>query len=250
MIFYFSGTGNSAWVAQYVAKGLNDTLKFIPDEFSSGKHYVLRERERLGFIFPCYAWGVPTFVETFIRQIEVENVSYVYFVVTCGDDTGMTGSIFCKDVAKKGWYCMLGRAVVMPESYVCLPGFDTDPVDRERSKVAAAHVRVEQIVEDIVDGRGGFDTIPGRFAWIKSKIIRPLFNYCLITPRLFKSTDKCVGCGKCVTSCAFHNIKLDHSKHPVWNSRCVQCMHCYHACPTHAIEWGAFTKNKGQYLFK
>lgn len=249
MIFYFTGTGNTGWVAKFVAQELNDELKLIPNEINGDMYYRLKEGERLGFIFPCYGWGVPMFVEKFIKRMEVENVSYLYFIMTCGDDTGMTADIFCQDVARKGWYCQLGYAIQMPESYVCLPGFDVDPKEKEQNKIMRSQTRMSLIIDDIIDGRGGFDTLPGRFPWIKSHVIRPLFNRFLITPKYFKTNYGCTGCGKCVKECPYHNIKLDALKRPLWGDKCVQCMRCYHTCPTHAIEWGKFTKNKGQYLF-
>ena len=174
----------------------------------------------------------------------------VAMVCACGDDTGMTAEIFCDDVAKKGWYCTLGAAVQMPESYVCLPGFDVDPKEKEQQKLINAISRMNQIIDDVIDGRGGFDTIPGGFAWAKSRIIRPFFNRFLINPKYFKTNEACVGCGNCVQACPYQNIRLNARNHPEWGSACVQCMRCYHQCPTHAIEWGVFTKNKGQYLFK
>lgn len=251
MIFYFTGTGNSGWVAEYVAQEIGDELKFIPDEFAGNMRYRLRPEERLGFIFPCYGWGVPVFVEQFIERMQLESApSYVYFVTTCGDDTGKTAEIFCKNVERKGWKCNLGYAVQMPESYVCLPGFDVDPKDKEQMKLRNAQVRLEQIVDDIIDKRELFDTIPGGFKWAKSHIIRPFFNRFLITSKHFKTNDNCRKCGKCVKVCPYHNITLDGDKLPEWGKECVQCMRCYHSCESRAIEWGVFTKNKGQYLFK
>ncbi len=248
MIFYFSGTGNSKWVARSVADGTNDkNLLFIPE--ISKFDYTLQEDEPLGFVFPCYAWGVPVFVEDFVRRLNVKNVGYVYFVCTCGDDTGRTGDIFCRLVAEKGWTCSLGYTVQMPESYVNLPGFDVDPKEKERRKITTAAERLPQIVKDInARTKSVFDTLPGRFTWLKSCVVRPFFNRFLITPRPFKSTDKCVSCGKCVEACPYNNINLNDSR-PVWSDHCVGCMRCYHSCPTRAIEWGRFTRGKGQYLF-
>lgn len=249
MIFYFSGTGNSRWVAQFLSDELSDTLRFIPDELGTDMHYTLKDGERLGFVFPTYGWGVPPFIEQFIGKMRVDNVGYLYFVTTCGDDTGMTAEIFCDIVARKGWQCQLGYAVQMPESYVCLPGFDVDPKPKEQRKLDAVPDRMHQIVDDIVDGRGGFDTLPGAMPWAKSHIVRPFFNRFLVNPRHFKVNDQCVGCGICVKACPFGNISLADNKHPQWHEHCVQCMRCYHTCPHRAIEWGRFTRGKGQYLY-
>jgi ferredoxin len=249
MLFYFSGTGNSAWVAQNVANGIGDERVYsIPSETFSFK---LSEGEPLGFVFPCYAWGVPCFVETFIKNLQIENVSYVYFVVTCGDDTGRTSEMFLDLIATKGWSCSLGYAVQMPESYVNLPGFDVDSDEKAMRKIVVANERIRQIVLDIKNNRKGYyDTLPGRFKWVKSCVVRPFFNKYLISPEPFKVNSDCSVCGKCVSVCPFDNICIsEQTKRPKWNDKCVLCMRCYHSCPNHAIHWGCFTKNKGQYLF-
>lgn len=55
MIFYFSGTGNSAWVARQLAEGQNEELFSIAVEIDKNKEYKLREGEKVGFVFPVYA---------------------------------------------------------------------------------------------------------------------------------------------------------------------------------------------------
>ena len=248
MIFYFSGVGNSYYVARCLAEELHENLYFIPKEITGSMSYKIKKGERLGFVFPCYGWGVPTFMEHFISKLNIEGqIDYLYFVTTCGDDTGMTSEIFCKDVERKGWECKAGWAVIMPESYVCLPGFDVDNNDKESDKLIAARDRINKIIDDILDQRNVFDTIPGPFKWIKSNIVRPFFNKYLINPRHFKTNKSCIGCGKCVNACPYSNISLDNDSLPKWGDNCVQCLRCYHICPQKAIEWGVFTAKKGQY---
>ena len=103
------------------------------------------------------------------------------------------------------------------------------------------------------------DTIPGPLKWVKSHIIRPFFNRFLISPRPFKTTDACIGCGRCEQACPYHNLNMSSSLpageerrkvRPEWGSDCVLCLRCYHTCPVHALHWGPMTKNKGQYLCK
>lgn len=249
MLFYFSGTGNSAWVAQAIATGIGeDTMLLMPTYETD---YMLSHGEPLGFVFPCYAWGVPLFIENFVRNLKISNVSYVYFVMTCGDDTGYTSELFCGLIGSKGWECSLGYAIQMPESYVNLPGFDVDTEDKVISKFGKAKERLSHIITDISNRRKDyFDTLPGGFKWLKSYVVRPFFNRFLITPKPFKSNKQCNLCGRCVNVCPFSNISLsDTELRPCWGESCVMCMRCYHSCPQHAVQWGCFTKNKGQYLF-
>ena len=48
MIFYFSGTGNSAWVARQLAEGQNEELLSIAMEIDRNKAYKLKEGEKVG----------------------------------------------------------------------------------------------------------------------------------------------------------------------------------------------------------
>ena len=73
MIFYFSGCGNSRHVVETLAAGLNDTLVFIPEAAREGRYeYELAEGERLGFVFPIYAWGPPKLVMDFVKKVTVK----------------------------------------------------------------------------------------------------------------------------------------------------------------------------------
>ena len=56
MIFYFSGVGNSAWVAYKLADKLQDYVLPIADEIHTVMEYTPAEGERVGFVFPVYGW--------------------------------------------------------------------------------------------------------------------------------------------------------------------------------------------------
>ena len=117
MIFYFSGTGNSAWVARQLAEGQNEELLSIAVEIDKNKEYKLREGEKVGFVFPVYAWGPPEIVLRFIRRLKMTKPEYLFFVCTCGDDTGRTAQLFSSAVARKGWRCRHYRDKTVRKTY-------------------------------------------------------------------------------------------------------------------------------------
>ncbi|MCR5312521.1 MAG: EFR1 family ferrodoxin [Bacteroidaceae bacterium] len=249
MIFYFSGTGNSKWVAEYIANKLHDRCVFVGEGYCAQENWSLEDGERLGFVFPVYAWGIPEFFESFIRSLKIQNVQYVYFVCTCGDDTGLTKESFIRLGEMKGWKVDMGYSVRMPNTYVCLPGFDVDPDEMMKRKKSDAIIRVDDIVKNLIVYKTSFfDVYPGSMAWIKSKVIRPLFNKILVSPKPFHVLNNCVGCGICSKQCPMQNIVMN--PRPKWGNNCVGCLRCYHSCPTNAIQFGVFTKGKGQYLYK
>ena len=62
MILYFSGTGNSEYVAKIIAKENNDDLLSINDWMKNNK------KETLIFVCPIYSGRIPPIVENFIKQ--------------------------------------------------------------------------------------------------------------------------------------------------------------------------------------
>ena len=249
MIFYFSGTGNSQWVAQQLAEALCEIVHPITGKHSN-KIYSLQPGERVGFVFPVYSWAPPEVVLRWIASLQFNQVpEYIYFVCTCGDDTGKTPRIFRQAVADRGWVCHAGFSVVMPNTYVCLPGFDVDSQELQNRKITQAKERISQLKEWIIAKVSRFDCHEGSMPFVKSYVLRPFFNRFLTSPRAFHVKDTCISCGKCEQVCPLHNIQLENSK-PVWGANCSMCLACYHHCPTHAIAYGKQTQKKGQYVFR
>lgn len=249
MIFVFSGTGNSNSVAKMLAKQMNDRIVSVMDALDTRDSFLLAEEESVGFVFPVYSWGPPAIVLQLIASLNLsQKPSYLYFVCTCGDDTGKTAEVFCKTVETRGWKCEAGYSVTMPNTYVCLPGFDIDSADTIQRKLAHATIRVMNIAERLQHREKEFDCHEGGFPHLKTYGIRPIFNHLLMSTKPFHATDACVSCGKCIQACPTKNISWKNGR-PSWKEDCTMCLACYHHCPKHAVEYGKRTKGKGQYTF-
>lgn len=74
MIFYYSGTGNSLWVAKELGKYQNEMLIDIAREMQKNQEeyvYDLGRKEKIGFVFPTYSWAPPQIVENFIKKSKI-----------------------------------------------------------------------------------------------------------------------------------------------------------------------------------
>lgn len=249
MLFYFSGVGNSARVANDLSKILGDTCLCIADEILQSKDYVLRADEMVGFVFPVYSWAPPRIVLDFVRKLSfTSQPSFIYMVCTCGDDTGKTAEIFSHAMEAKGWSLQASYSVFMPNTYVCLPGFDVDGEDVAARKLNEEPMQVAGIAEKIRQRILGHFCHEGALPALKSYAIAPLFNRFLCSPRWFFATDACISCKKCEKACPVHNISFKRDGKPQWGAHCTMCLACYHTCPVHAVQYGKFTRTKGQYL--
>lgn len=272
MIFYLSCTGNSRWAASKLAAATREQLVFIADYMRNGnnakdlsKPFILKEGERLGFVFPVHGWKVPKLVRSFLEKAIIKSSSgehpYTYAVCTAGDNIGLTmeeldkclsanDSLKALDIEKTD----ASYSLIMPESYVGLPFMDVDPKDREIRKKNESAKRLEIICEEVFDKKQDVQRLDtGNFPWINSKIIGNFFEKYLITDKRFHvESDRCVKCGICANVCPVDNIIGGKGLQPIWrhNDSCLTCFACYHHCPHHAIEFGKQTQKKGQYFFK
>lgn len=249
MIFYFSGLGNSKYIAEQIAEAGERTF-FIPDMEREQRYcHEPGGDERLGFVFPVYAWRAPRLVSAFVEKLQLrQKPAYTFMVATCGDDCAKTETYFRKTLRHIGLTLDAALSVQMPNTYVNLPGMDVDPTELCHRKLNAAETRIQEI-RNILHHRQKISqmTVAGMPS-LKSDIIQPIFYKLLVKSSPFHSTDACVSCGICAAHCPLHNIELVDGR-PKWHHDCTTCMSCYHHCPQHAIHFGNATQGKGQYYF-
>ncbi|WP_295729115.1 EFR1 family ferrodoxin [uncultured Muribaculum sp.] len=254
MVYYFSGQGNSRLVAEAIAGKLRqETCRITRRTLDAASSAQAPDTDRPNvWVFPVHAWGVPRVVGKFIRTLAsavpgAASGSVHHMVATCGDDIGRTDRQWARMIRSRGWRVGGVFSVTMPNTYVCLPGFDVDSPDLARDKMRRASEDVDSIASRIADNRadGLRMVVAGSMPRIKSHILRPLFNAFLMSPRGFRvDRDKCDGCGTCAAVCPMGNITIDGGA-PRWDHDCTMCLACYHRCPRGAVAYH-FTAGKGR----
>lgn len=63
MIFFFTGTGNTRYVATRLAEATGERLVSIAEAVVNGEYiFTLEAGERVGFCFPIHGWRPPFIV--------------------------------------------------------------------------------------------------------------------------------------------------------------------------------------------
>ena len=232
MIFYFSGTGNTRWAAIRLASATQERLIDIAEEMrrmkTSGvdktEPFILKEGERLGFVFPVHGWRVPRLVRDFLSQLVAtqptedltsadssarknpHQAPFTYAVCTAGDSIGLTIENLNATLAANDSLNALGihevssaYSLIMPESYVGLPFMDVDPKEKEIRKKEKSAQELEVICEEVFNRKESINRlVKGFWPWGMTKIIGGFFEHVLITDKRFHVTqEKCVKCGIC-----------------------------------------------------
>lgn len=245
MIYWFSGTGNSQHVARELATKTNDSLAKMTDSDTS----LACDDETLGFVFPIYAWGVPPIVLSFISQLKMTSaIRYVWAVMTCGDEIGAATKMLEKALLSKGLRLDACFSVIMPNTYILLPGFDTDSKALEDKKIKESAPRISEIADLINHTAHVYDLQIGSLPNLKTRLVYPLFKHWGIFKSKWHANEQCTRCRLCAKECPTHNISLE-SDGIKWGNKCVSCLSCIHRCPHRAIDYGNITHKKGRYHF-
>lgn len=250
MLFYFSGTGNSLWIAQQTSEAFDENLISISDELNQEKElsYSLQNDEKIFFVFPVHSWGPAELVMRFVERLKFDNYhgQPIYMICTCGDECGYTRDIFHTALLKRNLSLSAGYSVIMPNNYILMKGFDVDTKEVEQQKLHDAPFSLQQIIKAIQENSGENLYRKGKSAWLKSYVIYPLFRKFAIGKNKFYAKENCTSCNLCVRICPTRTITMK-DKRPVWNDTCVQCTACIHRCPVRAIEYGKISEKKGRY---
>jgi len=250
MIYYFSGTGNSYAAAKFLAEGLGEDLMDIAAAVKNNQQeYTLKPDEKLGFVFPVYAWAPPKTVTDFVKNLELyySGDPYIFAVCTCGGSAGKTMDIFENALEENGLVLDSGFSVVMPDN--CITLFEVDSDAEIAEKLEKADHTLTNILRAVKFGWSDFFRVKrGKFSAVLSGVVNPAFSMGALKTKPFYVTKDCISCGLCENICTSSCIEMIAGR-PVWTEdQCNMCLACINRCPAKAIQYGKKTEKRGRYV--
>ncbi|MEG2002835.1 MAG: EFR1 family ferrodoxin [Clostridia bacterium] len=248
MVIYFSGTGNSEFVAKSLAQNLNEECVTFNELIKKNKYKLeFNKAENLILIFPIHAWQPPKFILEYLEKVEIKGEPMISAIATCGGEAGQAMRVLRTTLGKKNLRLRNFASVTMPDNYVVM--FDVENESEINRKVENCKDFIKTITEYLNQGNS-FQTVnKGSFPLSKTYIVNPIFRKMYMSSKPFFTDDNCVNCGKCVEFCPMDNIKIVNNE-VVFGKDCVQCMSCINRCPFKAIQYGKKTKDRGRYVFR
>lgn len=259
LILYFSGTGNTDYVAKYLQRKLVNLS--IDTDLSLIENILpekIAEFDMLIIGFPVYAGAAPEFLQHYLNSLPTVNNKGLFVFCTRAMFTGRAINKVFEGLGRKG-YIPLGYKIIG------MPGSDALPFMSKNSKyVQKALSKDYSDLKDINEFAQRIDYVIGELnqgkaiADMRSQAPKgiPLLNrvfqllwglgYKFAEKKIkpgFRVDEKCVQCRLCVKQCPAKNISLINSS-IVFNTRCYMCMRCINQCPREAIQIGKGTVNK------
>lgn len=223
IVFYFTATGNSL----FIAKQLSDSPLSIPQELK--KTDLTYEADEIGFVFPDYAAAVPVIVREFVEKARFK-ASYIFSVITFGN-ASVNVAEWWNDWAKaKGLHNNYINTILMVDNY--LPVFDMNEqikIDKKTDENMAG------IIGDI-SGHKDF-IAPSDMGWFTKEMLQGMqdMHFSQMSEQLIKlDADKCIQCSTCTEVCPRGNFSLDSGGLQI-SGKCEFCLACVQNCPQHAL---------------
>jgi len=238
-IYCFSGSGNCLDIAKNIAKTLGDTdivmMRKAPVKTDA------TDSTRVGFVFPCYAGGLPGNVGQYIKNIKVKDGSYTFGVVSYAGYMGCGMHEIDKVIPLNYWAGVSHNCSciwLMPHTMMF------PPLSAEKAQ-ARCEKKTKKIAEDIRNGELSVKEPPKNSVnALESKAWPMLSKKKAI--KLKADPAKCVGCGQCMNLCPKGNIIIAGGK-AVFGADCIGCLSCLQYCPHEAISMGGATEKRERY---
>jgi ferredoxin len=247
-IFYFSGTGNSKNVAQWMSSAaskhnIESSINNITDIDSNSKILVPID-SLIVFVSPVHGFNYPPVMLKFIARFPKGKNKVILMDTRAGmlignyNLPGLSGAtfLFSSLLLKIKGYSIAGmKSVDLPSNWISIhPGLNDRTVKKlheiQKAKVFDFGVKVlsgkkiyiplyELIIDIIIAPVSIGYYFAGRFFFAKT----------------FYSSGYCNRCDVCVKNCPVNAIvKIDNR--PFWTFKCESCMRCMSNCPKRSIE--------------
>ena len=248
MILFFSGVGNSRYVAYEVAKKTHDKAYAMNELIDQGKfNFKLSDGDNLGIIVPVYFLGLPSIAKEYLEKLSLEYTGkqYIYLIATYYDALGSIEYMVNDILRKKGLRLNSRFSLKMPATYT--PYFDVKNKNKNQRILNKADQKLNNIIDYINRKRDGDYLYSNIRKRVGIRYYKKNYEEIRKTSHLRVDTSRCIGCATCAINCPSHAIELKDG-HPVWiKEKCTMCLGCLHRCPRFAISYDDKTLKHGQY---
>lgn len=232
MVFYFTGTGNSLYIAKQIEK---DPISIPQIIHKANKTYTA---DSIGIVAPVYGHEVPQMVKDFLKEAQF-HTDYFYMILTYGNRHGGAAELAQELCREWGVHVNYINVIQMVDNW--LPSFDMN-----EQMAIDKHIpeKLLPILEDIRAKKNAISPVTDtdraahqQFLAGVSKLPEGAWQH------LIRVTEACVGCGICQKVCPSGSIRVENGKAVHTPGNCQTCLACVHACPQKAIGLAMPEKN-------
>lgn len=247
IIIYFSGTGNSKYIAETFGKKMNIPSHSIEEILNFEK--LLSHHDTICFTFPTYGSKVPRILREFTFK-HLHGLKDKKLILFC------TQLIFSGDGARaftdllppKHSTIIYAEHFNMPNNICNAPIFKVTNGSENNKYIISANNKLNKVCKNIRIGivkKRGFNIFSKGLGLIQGAF------FPLIEEKKLNSVavdSDCISCGLCIKICPMKNLSINDNNTVIQHGNCTLCYRCVNACPEKAIT--AFINKKVRTQYK
>jgi ferredoxin len=233
VILYFSGTGNSKYIAELFCSHIKAKSYSIEDKIDFGQLIV--SEEIIGFCYPIYGSRIPRIMREFVKKYmeALKNKKVVIFCtqwIFSGDGARAFTDIFPRDFIK----VIYAEHFYMPNNVnnlFFLPLANEKKIKKYKIKSEQKMVLVCQNIKNGAIKKRGFNALSRILGLMQGALMPKLEKKSMNKVRI---SDDCTLCRFCVSICPIGNLEYINGK-IIQKNNCTICYRCINKCPQKAI---------------
>ena len=239
IIYYFSGTGNSYYIAKKLSQILDMKLCNI-----NKMETTIQEYMEIGIVVPVYAAHAPATVLEHINKTVFLREQRIFTVISFAGSRGFASNEMFQTIMEKENCSVRSYKIRMPGNSVLEYG--SFPKFIQKRLLHSAERKIEKIAREVMNHTDTKRISPNLLARIYYKNgvrMRELFSE---KGNKFYADSTCAKCKLCKRICPVGNIEWTEN-HPEWGEKCQQCMACVQWCPQNAVCHPDLPKERKKY---
>lgn len=244
VVFYFSGTGNSKFIAEQFAEKMGAECHSIEEKIDFKK--LFDTVDTVAVVYPIYGSCVPRIMREFAERY-LDELKEKKLIIFCTQMlfSGDGARAFARLIPNCEKQILYAEHFKMPNNICNYPLFPMTKKELE-TKPERAVKRLDEICNDIKNGvikkRGWnlFSALLGKTQNVAYPKIEENARHS------FHADDTCIKCGLCVKICPMNNLEIVNGQ-VIQKDNCTVCYRCVNACPKQAATVYIKTKPKRQY---
>jgi len=245
IVFYFSATGNSKYIAELFCENMNAGCHSIEEDADFSQ--LITQNDTVGFCYPVYGSRVPRLMRDFVvKHLQVlENKELIIFCTQMGFSGD--GARVLTDLFPRGYVNVVqAEHFLMPTNVCNLSILPLAGKKLTQWYLVNTQKKNQKMCDNIKQGKikkRGFNPISRALGLIQGTFLPGIERRALC--KVWIKSD-CTQCGLCVSLCPMKNLKLI-SGTIVPQNNCMMCYRCINRCPKKAISVFLRGKVKNQY---
>ena len=245
VMLYFSGTGNSKYIATLFCRNTGATCLSIEEDVDFDAQ--IAAVDTVAFCYPIYVSRVPRIMREFVRRHKAalrgkKVIIFCTQLLFSGDGARALTDLLPRKHVK----VIYAEHFYMPNN-VCnmrvLPMASAERLQRYRETSERKMLFICRNIEQGKRVRRGFNPL-SRILGLPQGIFLSLVER--RANRSVKIAARCTRCGLCVSICPMDNLTLDHAG-ITHRHNCTMCYRCINRCPHKAITIATHGKVRDQY---